>query len=316
MKLKGIDHVAIIGTGMIGSSQAALFTGNGYRTTMYAVNDEEAAKGIKQYQGFFDVLRQKELITEEQIERCARYLSTTKDYKDIADADFIIECVPEDLELKHSVYRVIEEHCTHFKAVISTTSAKSADDLAKGFTKHKDKIMVAHPFYPPHLILFVEIVRGEHTSDEAVKTAYDILESCGRKPIVANKSVPGFVANRLQHALVREAAYMVDQGIASAADVDKALMHSFAPRYSVVGLFEHQDAAGLDLVKSIQDYLLPDLCTSKNTPDLITGHVAKGELGMKTGKGIHDWPPERQKEFHEKAAAPYFKFFNWDIPAE
>lgn len=316
MKLKGINHVAIVGTGMIGSSQAALFTGHGYKTTMYAVNDEEAAKGIKQYEGFFDVLLEKELVTQDEIARCRRYLNTTQDYRDIADADFIIECVPEDLELKHSVYREIEKNCTNFKAVISTTSAKSADDLARGFTTHKDKIMVAHPFYPPHLILFVEIVKNDFTSDEAVRTAYDILESCGRKPIVANKSVPGFVANRLQHALVREAAYMVDQGIASAADVDKALMYSFAPRYSVVGLFEHQDAAGLDLVKSIHDYLLPDLCTQKHTPDLIAKHVEKGELGMKTGKGIHDWPREKQKEFHEKAAAPYFKFFNWDIPAE
>ncbi len=316
MKLEGINHVAIIGTGMIGSSQAALFTGNGYKTTMYARSDESAARGIQRYEGFFDVLLEKELVSKEEAKRCRRYLHTTQDYKDIADADFIIECVPEDLELKYRVYGEIEKHCTNFKAVISTTSAKSADDLAKGFTRHKDKIMVAHPFYPPHLILFVEIVKGTETSAEAVQFAYDILESCGRKPIIANKSVPGFVANRLQHALVREAAYMVDQGIASAADVDKALMHSFAPRYSVVGLFEHQDAAGLDMVKSIQDYLVPSLCSSTKTPDLITGHVKKGELGMKTGKGIHDWTPEKQKAFHEKAAAPYFKFFNWDIPAE
>ncbi len=314
MKLKGIDHVAIVGTGMIGSSEAALFTGNGYKTTMYAINDEEEAKGIKQYEKFFDILQEKKLVTNDEIKRCATYLHTTQDYKDIADADFIIECVPEDLDLKYSVYKEIEAHCTNFKAVISTTSAKSADDLAKGFTKHKDKMMVAHPFFPPHLILFVEIVKSAHTSDVAAKTVYDILESCGRKPIIANKSVPGFVANRLQHALVREAAYMVDQGIASAADVDKALMYSFAPRYSVVGLFQHQDAAGLDMVKSIQDYLLPDLSRTTTTPDLITDHFNKGELGMKTGKGIYDWPPEAQKEFHEKAAAPYFKYFNWDIP--
>ncbi len=174
--------------------------------------------------------------------------------------------------------------------------------------------MVAHPFYPPHLILFVEIVKGAHTTDKAAETLKAFLESCGRKPIIANKSVPGFVANRLQHALVREAAYMVDQGIAAAEDVDKALMYSFAPRYSVVGLFQHQDAAGLDLVKSIQDYLLPDLSRATTTPDLITKHFEKGELGMKTGKGIYDWPEEKQREFHEKAAAPYFGFFNWEIP--
>lgn len=314
MKLAGINHVAVIGTGMIGSSQAALFTGNGYKTTMYAVNAEEEEKGIRQYRHFYDVLIEKGLVSEEQRDRCAQYLTTTQNYEDFADADIILECVPEDLELKHSVYREIEKHCTSFKAVASTTSAKSADDLAKGFTRHKDKIMVAHPFYPPHLILFVEIVKSAHTTNEAAETMRDFLETCGRKPIIANKSVPGFVANRLQHALVREAAYMVDQGIASPEDVDKALMHSFAPRYSVVGLFQHQDAAGLDLIKSIHDYLLPDLSRATTTPDLITKHCEKGEFGMKTGKGIYDWPEEKKREFHERAAAPYFGFFNWNLP--
>ena len=314
MKLKEVNHIAIIGTGMIGSSQAALFTGNGYKTTLFAVNDQEEEKGVSQYRKFFDVLIEKKLITPEEVERCAKYLHTTQDYKDIADADVIYECVPENLELKHSVYKNIEENCVQFKAVASTTSAKAPEDLAEGFSKNKDKLMVAHPFYPPHLIPFVEIVKGKDTDDKAVKLVYDLLESCGRKPIVANKSVPGFVANRLQHALVREGAYMVDEGIASPEDIDKALMYSFAPRYSVVGLFQHQDAAGMDLVKSIQDYLLPALSDRKTTPDLISDCVKKGELGMKTGKGIYEWPEAAQKEFHEKAASPYFQFFNWDIP--
>ncbi|MBI9102729.1 MAG: 3-hydroxyacyl-CoA dehydrogenase family protein [Spirochaetales bacterium] len=314
MKIDGIDHIAIIGTGMIGSSQAALFTGNGYKTTMFARTDEKIEKGLQQYNKFFDVLFEKELITEEEVGRCTNYLFTTTNYSEIADADIIFECVPENIELKHNVYSMVEKYCTQYKAIASTTSAKSPDDLAEGFNKQKEKIMVAHPFYPPHLIPFVEIVKGTLTTNEAAKTIYDLLESCGRKPIIANKSVPGFVANRLQHALVREAANIVDQGIASASDVDKALMYSFAPRYSVVGLFQHQDAAGLDMVKSIQDYLLPDLAIGSKTPDLIQKNFDKGDLGMKTGKGIYEWPEEAQKEFHQKAAAPYFQYFNWDIP--
>lgn len=314
MQVSGVNHIAIVGTGMIGSSQAALFTGNGYRTTMFAVDDKEAAKGLAQYHGFFEVLMEKGLVTKEQAERCETFLTITQTWDDIVDADVVYECVPEDLALKHSVYAQIEKHCTQFKAVASSTSAKSPEDLAKGFKTAKDKVVVAHPFYPPHLILFVEIVKSDQTDPTAVSTVYDLLESCGRKPIIANKSVPGFVANRLQHALVREAAYMVDEGIATAEDVNKALTYSFAPRYAAVGLFEHQDAAGLDMVKAIQDYLLPSLSRRTDTPDLITNHFNKGELGMKTGKGIHDWPEEKQREFHEKAAAPYFASFNWNLP--
>ena len=314
MKVKEINHIAIIGTGMIGSSQAALFTGNGYKTTLFAVNDEEEQKGVDQYNDFFKVLVEKELITPAEVERCAKYLYTTQDYKDIADADVIYECVPENLELKHSVYKNIEENCVQFKAVASTTSAKAPEDLAEGFSKNKEKMMVAHPFFPPHLIPFVEIVKGKDTDHDAAKLVYDLLESCGRKPIIANKSVPGFVANRLQHALAREAAYMVDEGIASPEDVDKALSYSFAPRYSVVGLFQHFDAAGMDMITSIQDYLLPSLSDRKDTPDIWRDHFNKGELGIKTGKGVYDWTEEAVAEFKEKASAPYFKFFNWDIP--
>ena len=314
MKLKEVDHITIIGTGMIGSSLAALFTGNGYKTTLLAMSDQEAERGVSQYHNFFKDLIDKSLVTPEQAERCAGYLSVSQDYRDIAETDFIYECVFEKLDVKHSVYREVEKYCTRFKAIASSTSAISPDDLAKGFEKHKDKIMVAHPFYPPHLIPFVEIVKGEQTTQAAAKLAYDLLESTGRKAVIAQKSMPGFVANRLQHALVREAAYMVGIGLVEPADIDKALMYSFMPRYSNVGLFQHQDAAGLDLVKNIQDYMLPSLSNETQTPEFIRNLVAKGELGMKTNKGIYAWTEESKKEFHAKAAAPYLKFFNWDIP--
>ena len=314
MSVSGVKHIAIVGTGMIGSSQSALFTGNGYRTTMYAVNQAEADKGLRQYRSFFETLIERNLVTRDQAKKCESYLTVTQSYSDIADADIVYECVPEDLDLKHRVYRDIEQNCTNFKVLASTTSAKSADDLAEGLSEHKDKLMVAHPFFPPHLILFVEIVKGKATSDSAARLLYDVLESCGRKPIIANKSVPGFVANRLQHALLREAGYMVDEGIASPEDVDRALTYSFAPRYAAVGLFQHMDAAGLDMVKSIQDYLLPSLSTRTDTPDVITEHFKKGELGMKTGSGIYDWPEEKQQQFHQAAAEPYFSYFNWNIP--
>lgn len=316
MKVAGVTHIGIIGTGMIGASQAALFTGNGYKTTLYARSDESIARGRSRYEGFYDVLIEKKLVTRKQANRCAEYLHFTKDFADLADAEVIYECVPEEIEMKYEVYGLIEQHCSAVKAVASVTSAKAPDDLAKGFNLHKDKVMVAHPFYPPHLIPFVEIVKGEATTDEAVRLVYDLLESCGRKPIIANRALPGFVANRLQHALVREAAYLIDEGIVESAEhVDRALTYSFAPRYASVGLFEHQDAAGLDMVYRIQEYILPSLSRRTDVPDVIRKHYEKGELGMKTGSGMHQWTEEKKKQFHEKAAAPYFQFFNWDIPS-
>ena len=316
MRIENINHVTIIGTGMIGASMAALFTGNGYPTTMLAINEQEEKNGKIHYDTCFQDLIEKKLVTKEQAERCLKLLSFTLDYKDIAHTDFIFECVFENLEVKYSVYEEIEKHCMQFKILASSTSALSADDLAKGLKSNKDKLVVAHPYNPPHLVPFVEIVKNKHTTDKAAKLAYDVLESTGRKVIIMQKSAPGFVANRLQHALLREAVYIVEQGLATPRDIDKALMYSFAPRYTSVGLFEHQDAAGLDLVKNIEDYLLPTLSNADRTPDYINNLVSEKNLGMKTGKGIYDWPKEAQDDFRQRAAAPYLRYFNWDIPKE
>lgn len=314
MKTENINHVAIIGTGMIGASMAALFTGNGYPTTMLAINEEEKEKGRKLYDTCFEDLIEKELVTREQAGHCAKLLNFSYDYADISHTDFIFECVVERLEVKYSVYEKIEKHCKQFKVLASSTSALSTDDLAEGLKSNKEKLVVAHPYNPPHLVPFIEIVKSKYTNEEAAQLAYDVLESTGRKAIIMQRSVPGFVANRLQHALLREAVNIVEQGLATPRDIDKALMYSFMPRYTSVGLFEHQDAAGLDLVKSIEDYLLPSLSNASKTPDYINQLVHENCLGMKTGKGIYEWPKEAQDDFRRRASAPYLRYFNWDIP--
>lgn len=316
MRIENINHVAIIGTGMIGASMAALFTGNGYPTTMLAFSERGQNNGKALYNTCFKDLIEKGLVTEEQAERCGKLLRITYDYSDISDADFIFECVVERTEVKYCVYEKIEEHCKQFKVLASSTSALSADILAEGLSRNKEKLVVAHPYNPPHLVPFVEVVKSAYTSEETAKTAYDVLESTGRKVIIMQRCAPGFVANRLQHALLREAIHIVEEGLATPRDIDKALMYSFSPRYTSVGLFEHQDAAGLDMVKCIEDYLLPTLSNANTTPDYINNLVSENNLGMKTGKGIYDWTKEAQEDFRRRASAPYLCYFNWDIPKE
>jgi 3-hydroxybutyryl-CoA dehydrogenase len=316
MKIENINHVAVIGTGMIGASMAALFTGNGYTTTILAFSEQGMERGSRLYDTCFSDLIDKSLVTKDQADRCRKLLKFTFDYSDIADADIIFECVVEKMDVKYCVYEKINEYCRQYQVLASTTSALSADDLAEGMGKNKEKLVVAHPYNPPHLVPFVEVVKSKYTSDEAAKTAYDVLESAGRKVIIMQKCAPGFVANRLQHALLREAIHIIEEGLAEPRDIDKALMYSFMPRYTSVGLFEHQDAAGLDLVKSIEDYLLPTLCNGCAAPDFINKLVEENNLGMKTGKGVYEWSKEAQEDFRCRAASPYLRYFNWDIPRE
>ena len=310
------QKIAIIGTGAIGVSLAALFTGNGYDTTMLAISEELAAKARENWLETYRALEERGLVTAEQTAICEKYLHITLDYADLKDAELIFECAFEDKDVKYSIYEQIEKHCECFKVIVSTTSAMSPETLNAGLKSCPEKLVVAHPFLPPHLVPFVELVRASITSDYAVQTAYDMLESCGRKVCVMKKSAPGFIANRLQHALVREAYHMIERGLVEPRDIDKALMYSFTPRYTSVGLLEHQDAFGLDKVQSVENYLLPDLCDAKEALPFVNEHVEKGELGQATGKGTYEWDQESIADFKARAAEPYWKYFNWNMPQE
>lgn len=313
MKLSNVNHIGIIGTGMIGASMALLFTGNGYKTTLYAINDKEAAAGKERYETYSRDLVASGLVTPEQISKCEKLMEFTQDYADLADVDFIFECVVERLNIKHSVYAQIEKHCKKFQAIVSSTSALSADDLAEGLIQ-KEKLAVAHPWNPPHLVPCVEVVKSKYTSDAAVQFIVDLLKSTGRAPVVMKKNAPGFIGNRLQHALYREAAYMVEQGYCTPEDIDITLQTSFVPRYTSIGLFQHFDYAGLDMIMSIHENLFPTLCNATEPQDLIRIPFEAGNLGFKTGKGVLDWTNVDIDAFRKSASAPYLKFFNWSLP--
>lgn len=316
-KSHGITRIGIVGAGMIGASLAALFTGHGYRTTLLSPTEATAARGRELFHTYFEDLAKVGLVTPGQGEICARYLHFTDDYAELADSDFIIECIIENLAEKQQVYAELARHCTRAQAVTSTSSAMAADTLAAGADERIQKLLVvAHPFNPPHLVPFVECLPASTATQEALRATVETFESVGRQVAVMNKPAPGFIANRLQHALVREAIHMVEEGITDADGVNKALTFSFAPRYTQVGLLEHMDYAGLDMIESIHETLYPDLCNADSPQALVTEAVARGDLGAKTGRGIHDWATVDMDEFREAESRPYYQFFDWALPNE
>ena len=311
-----VNKVGLIGFGTVGSSMAALLTGNGYQVLAYEKEELITENGLDKFQGVFDVLVSRGLATDGQAKKCASMVTLTSKFSDFANVEVIFECIFENLEMKLVAYGELDKHCKNLKALASTTSALSPEDLKKGLPSAPEKVLVAHPFNPPHLVPFVELVKSETTSPEAAQLVYDILEDCGRKVCVMEKCAPGFIANRLQHALLREAMYMAEQGMASPRDIDKALMFSFMPRYTSVGLFEHQDTFGLDMVKNVQNYLFPHLCDSKTSMDMVNKSVEMGTVGQRTGQGTYAWNQESIDRFRRDAAEPYWKYFSWKLPKE
>ena len=316
MKLEGVNKIAIVGTGMIGASLATLFAGNGYKVIMYAVNDKEAESGLTRFRTNYNDLITAGLVTRKQADACEKLLSVTMDYADFSDADFVFECVFEDKAVKYAVYAELERCCKNTRGIASSSSAMDTDLLCEGFSKpeYRALFVTAHPWNPPHLVPCVEVVKGKHTSDGALSFICGVLESCGRAPVVMYKSVPGFVANRLQHAIYREAVYMVEQGIATPQDIDRALRTSFVPRYTAVGIFEHFDYAGLDMILNIHKTLYPGLCRENEPQKLVSDAVERGDLGYKTGKGVLDWANVDIDAYRKRASEPYLKFFNWSLP--
>lgn len=308
--MANIEKVGIIGKGMIGISFAALFTGNGVRTVVLA-KDEEI--GRHRYKEIYDYLIEKGLVTEEQYKTCEKLLSFTEEYADLADMEVIFECVAEDLKIKQDVYSKIAANCSKIKAIGSTSSAISPNDLVSAGIL-TDKILVTHPYNPPHLVPLVEVVPADTTSEDAVDAVCELLIKAHRYIAKMNRPAPGFISNRIQHAMIREGLHMVAEGICSIEDVDNAIMYSFAPRYTSIGLFEHVDNAGLDLAKNVEDYLFADLGNETSAGKPVVEAVSRGDYGRKTGKGLYDWSQKDIPDFLDRAAKPYLSFFNWELP--
>ena len=303
-------HIAIIGKGVIGIGFAALFTGNGIPVTVLA---KEASLGLERYDSIFRLLKGKGLVSQEQAAACKKLLHFTDTYAGIADAEIVFECITENLSAKQDVYAQIERNCPSVAAIASASSVITPDDLASQMNR-KDLLLVAHPYNPSYLVPCVEVVPGKATSQRALQLVCDLLQVVKREVVVMKRAAPGFIANRLQHALFREAFHMVQEGIAAPEDIDRALMTSFAPRYTSVGIFEVVDNAGLDLKIGVDDYIFPELGAEKQAFPFLKEHVIRGELGIKTGKGVYEWDSEKGEALQERMLLPYLSWFRWELP--
>ncbi|MDR2530848.1 MAG: 3-hydroxyacyl-CoA dehydrogenase family protein [Oscillospiraceae bacterium] len=309
--------IGIIGLGMIGDSMSVLTSGHGFKTVCVVRRPEMIPEYKATYSAYFKQMIDKGLMPANQAEICERYVSYTTDYNDLAECGIVFECVTENLELKHSIYAQLEEKCPKLQAIASVSSSFVPEVLAAKAAKYKDRIVVAHPFNPAHMVPYFELC-GSETDDRsaALEFTRDVLTRLSRKPVILKKSAPGFIGNRLQFALWREALNLVESGICDPRDVDTCLEYSFCPRYTSIGIFEHFDNGGLKLNITTCETVFPTLSNAPDAPS-VRAKIESGDTGARADSktGFYDWNGVDMDAYRERVSAPYWDFVkSWDLP--
>ena len=286
-------NVAVLGTGMMGPGIAAGMARAGHRVALYGRTNESLDRGFSTLDNMLGILVEGEVIGRDEAEQArARITGTTSLEEAAAPAAVVCESIVEDVEIKRRTFEELEKYVGD-EAILSTnTSGLPITQIAANL-RRPERALTAHFWNPPHLMPLVEIVKGEQTADEYVDRMRTLLREAGWSPVVLTRDVPGQLGNRLQHAVYREAFHIIQEGIASPEDVDTAIKNGPGLRWPVYGLIEHADMVGLDMMDAIDLYLFAALGAEQTTPEIVRERVAKGELGVKSGRGFFEWPAGR-----------------------
>ncbi len=279
-----IQSIAVLGAGQMGAAAAALFRRAGYQVTLWTRREERlraVQPALEAVDAFLDrhfgaaAGAPGELRLEIDLE--------TVD----AGADAVLECIAEDMAQKIDLLRRLKSCRERGALVMTCTSALSITDMGQG-SGLESVLVGAHFWNPPHLIPVVEVVAGKNTPSAQADRASALLQSAGKTPVRC-ADVPGFIGNRLMHAMWREALALVEAGVCTAADIDQVVKGTFALRLPALGPMENMDLVGLPLVESVERYLFPHLATDAAPSAALTSRLQAGQSGMKAGRGFYDW---------------------------
>ncbi len=289
------QHIGIIGAGLMGHGIAQAFAVAGHQ-----VDIQEPDPGRRA--GILDQVRRnlrelgKDAAAADRIHPRATLAET------VGQADIVIEAVPEDLELKQRIFLAAEAAAPPHALLASNTSVIPIGRIMAPL-RDKARALGTHWWNPPHLVPLVEVIQAPDTGAAAIAAMIDLLASIGKMPVHVRKDVPGFIGNRLQHALWREAIALVQNGVCDARTVDTVVKAGFGRRLAVLGPLENADLVGTDLTLAVHEQLLPDLDRTPGPLPLLRALVASGRLGMKAGGGFRDWTAEQRTELHARLAA-------------
>jgi 3-hydroxybutyryl-CoA dehydrogenase len=316
MNTADIKTIGIVGAGLMGHGIAQVFAFRGFRVRIFDVDGAALLAVPDRIRENAVVFEELGLISSEEIAQGLDSITLCKTLPDLVDdAQVVIEAVSEKLALKRSVFKEVERHAAADALLCSNTSAISITDISQGL-RRRERFLGTHFWNPPHVLPCVEVIKGQATSEQAFDTVCELLQSAGKDPVRVLKDVPGFLGNRLQHAMWREAVAMVEMGIAHPEDIDKVVKNGFGLRCAFLGPLETADLAGIDLSREVHAYLFPFLTSTTKPSPVLDEMCRTNKLGAKTGQGFHHWPEAKRQGFVRQRDETLLKILAMRRPKE
>lgn len=293
-----IKKIAVLGAGTMGHGIAETFALYGYSVNLYEISETMRNNVMLEMEQELTFLAENDLITINKVREALERITLYADLKEaVSDADYIIEATPENMQLKQNIFKQLDEYCKEDAIFASNTSSLPLNEMMSVVSEsRKQRMMICHWYNPAHLMPIAELSQFGNMPDHIFQEVEQLYEAIGKQTVSVLKDIPGLVANRIQQGVAREVFSLIEQGIASPKDIDKALKFGPAFRYATTGQLEVADMGGLDIWCTVGDNLLSVMDNSQEASPILREKVKEGKLGMKSGEGFFQYPEEKVKE--------------------
>jgi 3-hydroxyacyl-CoA dehydrogenase len=303
MELDDIKRVMVVGAGTMGHSIAQVYAQSGFRVDLVDLKPEILEKAKERIKSNLVLLADYHRVTNEELPTIIDRINLSTDLESASKkADYVVEAVSENRDIKKALYSQLDEYCSNEIIFASNTSELNIFKVAR--VKNPERLIIQHWFRPPYIIPLVEIVPGKKTSPEIVDLSYNLLEKMGKTPIILKKFTNAFIVNKIQQAMNSAIFGLLLKGIATPEQIDLAVKTSFSLRLPVIGVVQNLDFVGLDVISDVLKNMGLEL-------SIIKDKVDQGHYGVKTSKGLFDYSGRSEEEILRKKDEKYLKILEF-----